>query len=289
MQMAKNGTLYILNRHGVFESVPDRKDIGAKRYPGGDDTVRQFRIAPSGRIWTLHNDSWIKANGKKKWIGYKEIQMGKDGTLYIHKGDRDSVFESIPDQPSIAAKRFRGITKIWMPGREIQSMYKNDCGPVAGARLASAYGVQMSVAKVADEVLDSVDSAITKKLRLGTKPGSLESGLGRLGLRYVEHVNQFSLKNVKHLLQTGRPVIALIRPGKSKKLHYIVLSGIDTVNSKIFYMDSDGREYFYTYNEFFQKWEWNFGPLDALLRVANVRSRTLVVVNGPPARFVTRK
>lgn len=105
--------------------------------------------------------------------------------------------------------------------------------------------------------------------RFGTRPGGVRDILNiyRRGTRIEEETQ---LSRVLSILRLKKPVITLIRPNNVTRslpfgktitlptLHWIVVSGFDEDQKKIYYYDTTGNnERSYTYDQFMTRWNWD--------------------------------
>ena len=105
--------------------------------------------------------------------------------------------------------------------------------------------------------------------RFGTRPGGVKE-LVNIYRRDVQILEQTQLANILHVLRQNRPVISLIKPDDITRklpfgrqirlpvLHWIVVSGFDEDQRRIYYYDTNGNsERSYTYDQFMARWNWN--------------------------------
>src|SRR5262249_6428241 len=98
-----------------------------------------------------------------------------------------------------------------------------------------------------------------------------------------------SLQNVLDFLGSGEPVIALVAP-KARALHYVVLNGFDQNSETIRYVNTNGVEGSWTFEEFARRWQWtNYFKgfrgriMQFFSKAAGVRPRTFLACPRDPA------
>ena len=121
--------------------------------------------------------------------------------------------------------------------------------------------------------------------QLGTRPGGVRDLLNiyRRGSRVETGIQ---LSRILQILRLKKPVIALIRPndrtqklpfGKTISLpllHWIVISGFDEDQRKIYYYDTyANNERSYSYERFLQRWNWDHKLISVGLKF---KPRTIV-------------
>src|SRR5262249_40998397 len=125
---------------------------------------------------TVTVPTWIFAgNGRDTLVGgraYSFIQAGRAG---------DAIYNATALQ-IVVDQNYNQTNNAW-------------CGPTSVARLMRSYGYNATPQQVHDAAIDSVDSWIIDQLGLGTKPGSLQSAMKRLGMN-ANYENQTDLNHV---------------------------------------------------------------------------------------------
>jgi Ca2+-binding RTX toxin-like protein len=244
-------------------NVAGLRGIQVNTYQGNDYvymatvTVPTWIYAGNGNDTIVggRGNNYIQAGNGRDYIyagsgGYNTVIVGRAGDAVYNA----SVLQINVDQ------NYNQTNNTW-------------CGPVSVSRLMRSYGYNVTPQQVHDAAIDSVDSWVIDQLGLGTKPGSLQSAMRRLGLN-AGYEDQIDLNRVLQILGSGKPVVALVRSGS--QLHYITLTGYDSGHRLFYYTDTNGGRYQWTYDGFYSAWEWSFGLADAALRLVGVRSRTIL-------------
>ena len=199
--------------------------------------------------------------------------------------------------PAIARVASRAIA---LPDTGVQ----NDgwsCGPNSAARVLSYYGHRVDYAKVrslTDSKLflpqrfrNPLNNQIIE-VRTGTPPQTLKQVMQRWEGDRVKQASKSSFERLTNLVQSGKPAIALVRVGSLPLpylgtipyLHWIVVTGIDAQNQKIYYTDTDSLSYTLSYAEFRSRWDLGLDR-DISMAIANVlktngvQPRTLIWID----------
>ena len=170
------------------------------------------------------------------------------------------------------------------------------CGINASAMVLNYYGHDVTYEGLREErkdrfkipktipILNKIPTGTIPVYRLGTHPSDVKAILGayRKKIRVRKHT---SLNLIKAVLNSKKPVIALIRPKvktikikdlveiQQPNLHWIVVSGYNNKNSKIYYYDTYAKgEEEMSESEFLEEWDWDIPGMGAL----GVHSRTVV-------------
>ena len=175
------------------------------------------------------------------------------------------------------------------------------CGPNSAARVLSYYGHRVDYAKVrslTDSKLflpQKIRNPLNNQwieVRTGTPPQTLKQVMQRWEGDRVKHSSKNSFERLTNLVQSGKPAIALVRVGSLPLpylgtipyLHWIVVTGIDSQNQKIYYTDTDSQVYTLSYAEFRARWDLGLDR-DVSVAIANVlqtngiQPRTLIWVD----------
>jgi hypothetical protein len=165
------------------------------------------------------------------------------------------------------------------------------CGPNSASRLLRSYGINVSY-----ETLRSAaqNSNIISEYGLGTPPPALEGIMD--AHRSTSRQSGASFDKVLNLLSQGRPVIALVGWGSvtvpvpnpnpflpvvlttaPEKLHYVVLTGFDKGQQRVFYTDTDGQEKSYSFATFQARWNWpGDGVIYDGLKALGIKKNTIL-------------
>jgi hypothetical protein len=173
-----------------------------------------------------------------------------------------------------------------LPGGNPQAT--NKCGPNSAWRVINALGGLATVQEVTDR---ASESSMVSRWNLGTTGSTLVDAMNSLR-RGLSGQPSFSLKthsskeSLLSYVQEGRPVVAMIQVSGSdtyKKgpisytvpaLHWIAVDGFDSVAQRIYFTDTDGKRYSYSYATFDSVFSWDFGKLQ------NLALQSLGVVEG---------
>ncbi|MEE3716119.1 C39 family peptidase [Tumidithrix elongata RA019] len=172
------------------------------------------------------------------------------------------------------------------------------CGPNSAARVLKFYGhdVDYDMVRAATEKNFILPEQIKNPLddswvniRTGTTPKVLQKVMQRWEGDRVKLARKVELATLLSLLETGKPVIGLIRVGSFKVplfgtapyLHWVALTGFDRAQQQIYYTDTNSQESSMSYEEFLRK--WNLGSdgnaVNAILKGNGVEPRTIVWVD----------
>jgi hypothetical protein len=152
------------------------------------------------------------------------------------------------------------------------------CGPNSGARFLRSYGFDISYDTLRHKVKAE---SLLFKVHLGTHPSVLLKVL-REFKSDLSMETKAALQNVLDFLGSGEPVIALVAP-KARTLHYVVLNGFDQSSETIRYVDTNGADGSWTFEEFARHWQWtNYFKgfrgriMQFFIKAAGVRTRTFL-------------
>jgi hypothetical protein len=172
------------------------------------------------------------------------------------------------------------VVSIDVPGGSPQ----NDnwsCGPNSASRLLRAYGINVTYAQMRAA---AQNADIIPAMGLGTPPPALERIMD--ARRATQRESGATFAKVLSLLGQGKPVIALIGWGSvevplagtaPQALHYVVLTGFDAAQQRIFYTDTDGVKKTFTYQTFQSRWSWpGSGASLAGLELLGVKKKTIL-------------
>jgi Ca2+-binding RTX toxin-like protein len=209
------------------------------------------------------DDYLYGGDGNDTLVGYggKNYLNGEAGT--------DSASGRALDQmPNCEAVR---ITNL--PGGNPQAT--NKCGPNSAWRVMSALGGVATLQQVTDR---ASEQSLVSRWNLGTTGSTLVDAMNSLR-RGLSGQPNFSLKthdskeDIFSYLKQGRPVVAMISVAGSDKikigpisytvpaLHWIAVDGFDSKAQKVYFTDTDGKHYSYSYASFDSIFHWDFGWL----------------------------
>lgn len=223
----------------------------------------------SERPGFFHKDKNVRANHDGSFTAWRiPAQVQASGTVISWNGGQNYWRLHNPNLPV--------VMNLPVDGRLNNGNKPNDCGPVSTARLLRyVLKKQITPAQI-ENVSGGVDQRLIREFGFGTKPGTVEEAMRRYGYR-AKYENQTSIRRIQDLISRGKPVVALIRPSRNgKELHYIVVNGFDRNRRKIYFTDTDGKQYSYSEKGFYSVWEWDYGLGDLFLRGLNIRSRVIV-------------
>ncbi|CAN1210498.1 hypothetical protein TUMEXPCC7403_09905 [Tumidithrix helvetica PCC 7403] len=172
------------------------------------------------------------------------------------------------------------------------------CGPNSAARVLKFYGhdvdydmVRSATEKnfiLPEQIKNPLDNSWVN-IRTGTTPKVLQKVMQRWEGDKVKLARKVELATLLSLLETGKPVIGLIRVGSFKVplfgtapyLHWVALTGFDRAQHLIYYTDTNGKEATMSYEEFMQKWSLGSdgNAVNAILKGNGVEPRTIVWVD----------
>jgi hypothetical protein len=197
--------------------------------------------------------------------------------------------------------RGTGIARISLPTNIPSQDTGWSCGPNSATRVLRHYGHDVTYNTL--KLIAIRMQNIPEGQNAGIAPHELRNIIQRYEGDNVALERQSSFGKLLDLLIDGKPVIALLRVGSIDScgtdstlgriltggicgatwpaMHWIVVTGFDEHNSRIYYTDTDGGEYYYSYREFNDKWDWGIGEgLAKETMYANgVYPRTIVWVN----------
>jgi Ca2+-binding RTX toxin-like protein len=214
--------------------------------------------------------------GNDTLIGY-----GGRNVLDGESGTDTATGHALDQMPNCEVVRINNV-----PGGSPQAA--NKCGPNSAWRVMSALGGAATLQQVTDR---ASEQSLVSRWNLGTTGSTLVDAMNSLR-RGLSGQPNFSLKthdskeDIFSFLKQGRPVVAMIRVSGSDgiklgpfsysvpALHWIAVDGFDATTQKIFYTDTDGKHYSYSFASFDSIFHWNFGVLQ------NKALQALGVVEG---------
>lgn len=169
------------------------------------------------------------------------------------------------------------------------------CGVNSSARVLKYYGYNVTYDQLRDLRKKKFQIPVLNRLpfargslpfyRFGTRPGGVRELLN-IYKRDNQILEQTQMTSILQVLRQNKPVITLIRPDDITRslpfgrkitlpvLHWIVVSGFDEDQKKIFYYDTNGNsERSYTYDQFMARWNWSHRLFSTGLRF---KPRTIV-------------
>jgi hypothetical protein len=130
------------------------------------------------------------------------------------------------------------------------------CGPNSLTRVLRYYGFNVLYRDVRNA---TQSDSLVSEFHLGTTPATLRDLMSRWVPATLEQ--ETSLERVLQVLATGKPVIALIQSGtlvgSVPNLHWIALRGFDLGRQEIYYTDTDGGNYTFSFADFQAAWNWS--------------------------------
>ncbi|WP_161607222.1 C39 family peptidase [Prochlorothrix hollandica] len=208
--------------------------------------------------------------------------------------------------------RGNGYVSIQLPSTGNQ----NDnwsCGPNSAARVLAFYGRNVDYNTVRSAVNQEfmlppsvnvpaprlTDPFRTRRvdIRTGTTPHVLRDVMKRWEGENVKLERKADFATLKRVLNEGKPVVALVRVGSIDtvvsgtwpEMHWISVTGFNEQKREIYYTDTDGGNYYYTYDEFLGKWDWRVGTgfASEALYKNGVQSRTMIWVDRTPSSLAS--
>ncbi len=208
--------------------------------------------------------------------------------------------------------RGNGYVSIQLPSTGNQDD-KWSCGPNSAARILAFYGHDINY--------NSVRSAVNKEfmfppsfevpdptwtnpfrkrrvdIRTGTTPHVLRDVMKRWEGENVKLERKADFATLQRVLNEGKPVVALVRVGSIDtvvsgtwpEMHWISVTGFNEQKREIYYTDTDGANYYYTYDEFLGNWDWRVGTgfASEALYKNGVQSRTMIWVDRTPSSLAS--
>ena len=151
----------------------------------------------------------------------------------------------------------------------------NGCGPSSAARVVRYYKQALTYKDAYCEVAPC---------SWGATPGSLVRIMRNHGLSDAHEEDRTDFGRVMQLLDQGRPLVTLI-DGGGYSLHYIAVQGYDRSNQRVFFTDTNGGLYAYSFREFDRLWDWSFGFLGigkGPFEARGLHPRTILTTGAPP-------
>ena len=208
--------------------------------------------------------------------------------------------------------RGNGSVSIQLPSTGNQ----NDnwsCGPNSAARVLAFYGRNVDYNTVRSAVNQEfmlppsikvpapklTDPFRTRRIdiRTGTTPHVLRDVMKRWEGENVKLERKADFATLQRVLNEGKPVVALVRVGSIDtvvsgtwpEMHWISVTGFNEQKREIYYTDTDGGKYYYTYDEFLGKWDWRVGTgfASEALYKNGVQSRTMIWVDRTPSSLAS--
>jgi Ca2+-binding RTX toxin-like protein len=201
-----------------------------------------------------------------------DTMLGYGGYNYMDGGSgTDSAKGAALNQmPNCEIVQITGI-----PGGQPQAA--NKCGPNSAWRVMNALGGIATLQQVTDR---ASEGSLISRWNLGTTGSTLVDAMNSLR-RGLGGQPLFSLKthsskeDISSYLAQGRPVVAMIQVDGSDgfdvgsgifrvsytvpALHWIAITGFDSRLGRLYFTDTDGGAYYYSYADFDDNFHWDFG------------------------------
>ncbi|NEZ54185.1 C39 family peptidase, partial [Adonisia turfae] len=207
---------------------------------------------------------------------------------------------------------------VWMDMPQTGNQNDNwSCGPTSAARVINFYGHNVNrntlVSAVNREFIippsfrvpapTLIDPSRTRKVdvRTGTTPHVLRDVMKQWEGDNVKLERRASFNKLLGLLRDGKPVVVLLRvgtidPGATPvgisfsgtwpEMHWVTVHGFSADEEKIYYTETNGKTYQYSYRDFQSKWDWRVGAglANEALFANGVEPKTMIWVDRvPPA------
>ncbi len=229
---------------------------------GGDGNDQLYGGGGSDALYGENGNDYLQSGPNSNLLG-SVLSGGLGNDRLVSRSRNDLLFGNTGhDSASLLAGtfvRFCEVIRISVPGGSPQTDNWS-CGPNSASRFLRAYGIEVSY-----ETLRSLAAGwpdLVSQSNLGTRPGSLRDMIATYRPD-TQLATGASFETVTNLLRQGKPVIALIASGLHSFLgnnvgilHYVVLNGIDEATQTLYYMDTDGVQKSWSYEEFQDRWNW---------------------------------
>lgn len=128
----------------------------------------------------------------------------------------------------------------YMPLAELESQYNGwSCGPHVASRVLASHGVETSYEDLMDQALHLTGG---RSARIGVHPSTLAQIFREAGLE--SEAMKLNIEQLAELLRQGRAVPVLIQsPSRpSFRLHWIVVTGINSEEGSVVFYGTDGNK-----------------------------------------------